>query len=133
MHSARAKPRVVLAEGDALHAAACRAFLVAEGIDCKIAISSLDCLEHLRQGRPDVLVLDADLPWGSVLGAEGKLDQVPVLVLADRPGLQRDRGLIAGESAFLLKPVSPVALTATVTGILAGCRTRRPAVSRWRA
>ena len=28
----------------------------------------LECLAQLRQWRPDVLVLDADLPWGSGLG-----------------------------------------------------------------
>jgi DNA-binding response OmpR family regulator len=114
------KPRVLLAEADGLHAAACRAFLSAEGVECHVVASGLDCLAYLRQSRPEVLVLDADLPWGSGLGEltglrEEGLADLPVVLLTDRPGRLAEE--MSG-AVVLLKPVTPLRLTATIVGIL---------------
>jgi DNA-binding response OmpR family regulator len=121
------KPRVLLAESDALHAAACRAFLSAEGIECAAVTSGLDCLAYLRQNRPDLVVLDVDLPWGSGLGVlaelrEEGLADLPVVLLTDGPD-QIDEQLGGGlpGAIILLKPLSPLRLTAHLVGILDGC------------
>jgi DNA-binding response OmpR family regulator len=119
------KPRVLMAASDPLHAAACRTFLMAEGIDCKTVLSGLECLAWMRQDRPDVLVLDVDLPWGSGLGVatvlceENVLGDLPVLFLADRPGRLTEAGLTGCNSFLLFKPVSPLTVTAAVAGIVA--------------
>jgi DNA-binding response OmpR family regulator len=124
------KPRVLMAASDPLHAAACQTFLKAEGIDCKTVHSGLDCLAWMRQNQPDVLVLDVDLPWGSGLGVlavlleENGLGGIPVLFLADRPGQLSEAGLTGFNSFLLLKPVSPLTVTAAVAGIVAVCMGR---------
>jgi len=119
------KPLVLMAASDPLHAAACRTFLMAEGIDCKTVYSGLDCLTWMRQYQPNVLVLDVDLPWGSGLGVvavlleENGLGDLPVLFLADRPGLLAEAGLTGFNSFLLFKPVPPLTVSAAVAGIVA--------------
>ncbi len=117
------KPQVLIAETDSLHAAACRAFLAVEGVDCQVVSTGLECLEALRRQCPDVLLLDLDLLWGSGLGVlsilhdEEELVDLPVLVMTDRPGRLVEVGL-TGHEIILLPPVSPLTVNTAVVEIL---------------
>jgi Response regulator receiver domain len=131
------KPRILIAEADALHAAACRAFLTAEGVECETVHSGLDCLAWMRQKHADALVLDMDLPWGSGLGVlevlreENRLANTPVVFLLDWPihapgrgdGIAALKGRYALEPhltgvrmGLLFKPASPLTVTAALVG-----------------
>jgi len=120
------KPHVLIAETDSLHAAACRAFLAVEGVECEVVSTGLDCLAAIRNQCPDVLLLDLDLLWGSGLGVlailrqEEKLAEVPVLVMTDRPGQLVEVGL-TGREIILLRPVTPLTVTLAVVEILHNC------------
>ena len=107
--------RVLLTDADTILLSIYQAFLVDQRIVVRTASTGLQCLEVLRQWRPDVLVLDADLPWGSglcvlaLMHEDPTLPRVPVLLLASR--------LPAGEEAvpirdyaLLIKPVSTTVL-----------------------
>jgi CheY-like chemotaxis protein len=58
-----------------------RRFFTRQGWRVETSQGGLDCLARLRQGSPQLLVLDAHLPWG---GADGLL-----AVMRDDPGLAR--------------------------------------------
>ena len=68
----------------------CRAAWAFEEAGCEVlpAVSSADCLDRLRDARPDLLVLLPPLRWPAVadvvnaLGAEPATRRVPVLILA---------------------------------------------------
>jgi CheY-like chemotaxis protein len=52
------------------------------------ANSAIDCIEKMRQGRVDLLILEAPLPWGgsegvlAVLQTEASWRSVPVILVA---------------------------------------------------
>ena len=114
--------RVLIADSDEMLLAAYRAFLAGEGVDVRTAANGLDCLEGLRRGRPDVLVLDPDLGWGSgldVLAVMGEdVPAVPVLILTSRPEQVAESAVSLRDYALLIKPVPP-AVVAGVIGTLA--------------
>jgi len=118
------KSMVLIAETDVLHAAACRAFLAVDGVECRVVTSGLDCLACLREQCPDVLVLDVDLPWGSGLGVlavlreEAHLAHLPVVVLTDRPGRLVEAGLACNPIVLLIRPVAPATVTMAIVEIL---------------
>ena len=79
--------RVLLTDADPVLLSIYRAFLVDQRIEVHTAANALDCLEELWQCRPDVLVLDADLPCGSglavlvLMSEDITIPAVPVLLL----------------------------------------------------
>jgi DNA-binding response OmpR family regulator len=83
--------RVLLAIADGALLEAYRDSLTTDGFTVATAADALECVSRLRGCRPDVLVLDPDLPWG---GGEGVMAMtyedpdvpfVPVLALAAQP------------------------------------------------
>jgi CheY-like chemotaxis protein len=120
--------RVLIADPDEMLLAAYRAFLAGEGVDVRTVTNGLDCLDALRRGQPDVLVLDPDLPRGSgldVLAVLGEnIPPVPVLILTSHPERVTESGVPLRDYALLIKPVPP-AVVAGVMGTLAESRWSR--------
>jgi CheY-like chemotaxis protein len=114
--------RVLLTDADTLLLSIYRAFLADERLEVRTAATAPDCLEQLRRWRPDVLVLDADLPRGSGLGVlallreDPTLAPVPVLLLASAS----IEDVFLADCAVLLKPVAATVLADVIRG-LAGC------------
>jgi DNA-binding NtrC family response regulator len=82
--------RILLADSDARVAELTRDYLARCGYDVATCGDALSCAEQLHRSRPDVLVLDPDLPWGQGAGvlalmADGELPAVPVVMLAAGP------------------------------------------------
>ena len=105
--------RILLADPDAPVVALHQSFLTRRGYAVAACADGLGCLELLRGFRPDLLVLDPDLPWGRGEGilslmADGDVPAVPVvLVSADlcpHPLVPPGRCPVR---AFLPKPVPP--------------------------
>jgi DNA-binding response OmpR family regulator len=109
--------RVLIADPDVPLLASYREVLSREGFEVATATNGLDCVAELRSFRPDVLVLEPDLPWGwgaGVLAAmreEYDVPLVPVLVLSarhDPESLFRVAALPIHE--VQVKPLAPLLL-----------------------
>jgi DNA-binding response OmpR family regulator len=105
--------RIILADPDARLLATHHSFLAQHGYEVAVCSDALACLELLRSFRPDLLVLNPDLPWGQGEGVlclmrDGDAPTVPVVLVSDRPGPQRrfPVGRFPIRS-FLPKPVAP--------------------------
>ncbi len=86
--------RIVLADRDAGLLADHGTFLARQGYEVAVCSDALACLELLRSFRPDLLVLDPDLPWGQGEGLlslmrDGDAPTVPVVVMSDHPAPPR--------------------------------------------
>lgn len=115
--------RVLLTNADSILLSMYQAFLVDQQMTIRTASTALQCLEVLRQWRPDVLVLDADLPWGSGLGVLAVMREdptapvVPVLLLAAEEDVADEANSIR-DCVVLIKPV-PTKVLADVIHLLA--------------
>jgi DNA-binding response OmpR family regulator len=117
--------RVLLADRDEDLLILYREFLLQKGFDVLTAQDGIDCVDKLRTFRPEVLVLDPELPWG---GAEGVLAMiyedpevpfVPVMVLADEPDPEGRCSLGSFPvSSYRVKPVMPADLAMSVRRLL---------------
>jgi DNA-binding response OmpR family regulator len=103
-----------------------RESLLQEGFQLVAAESGLECLARLREGVPDVLVLEPQLPWGdgeevlAIMGEDPELAIVPVMVLTSC----RDVNLLKAVARFpvsdyQLKPLAPDRLAERLRAILA--------------
>ncbi|MFD3513034.1 response regulator transcription factor [Streptomyces sp. NPDC058657] len=121
---------VIIAEDDEKQAELLRRYLEREGHHVTAVGDGLATLEAVRQGEPDLLVLDVMMPRADgldvvrVLRAEQR--EVPVLMLTAR-STEDDLllGLDLGADDYVTKPYSPRELMARVRTLLR--RTRRPA------
>jgi len=115
--------RVLLTDADTLLLSIYRTFLVDQDIEVRTASTALECLEELRQWRPDVLVLDVDLLWGSGLGVLALMREdpdvpvVPVLLLAAESAVAADSVLIRG-CTLLFKPVPTTVLVNAIRALV---------------
>lgn len=86
------RTRVLIAAPDAGLLARYRTALGDRGFEVDTAASGIDCLSRLRQFRPDVLVLQPDLPWGQGEDVLARMHQdadvrpIPVIVLSTQAG-----------------------------------------------
>ncbi len=109
--------RVLLADADWKLLSRYEFFLEESGLEVAIASTALQCVELLRDFEPDVLVLEAELPWGQgdgvldVMQTEPDVPVRPVIVLSSLPeakGLHRVGAIEVAE--YHQKPLTPKAL-----------------------
>ena len=118
--------RVLLTDADTLLLSLYRASLVGQQIDIRTASTGLACVELLRRWRPDVLVLDADLPSESgldvlaVMREAANVPVVPVLLLAAESTIAAEAALIH-DAVVLLKPVSSAVLLNAIRDLVRTC------------
>jgi CheY-like chemotaxis protein/anti-anti-sigma regulatory factor len=80
--------RVLLADPDEKLLVSNRVFLSRHGFEVATATNGLECLEKLRDFRPDVLVLEPEMSWGqgddvlALMEEESDVPRVPVLILS---------------------------------------------------
>jgi CheY-like chemotaxis protein len=58
------KATVLLAEADRALSAVCGRFLTRWGYFVEVVASGLECISRLGARRPDLLILDVEMPWG---------------------------------------------------------------------
>lgn len=73
--------RVLIADPDESLLAMYRELLSREGFEVVTATTGLECVARLREQRPDVLVLEPQLPWGGGDGVLATMREVPDLAL----------------------------------------------------
>jgi DNA-binding NtrC family response regulator len=87
------KHRFLIADRDPRVREECRRFLAAHGHDVRVAADALQCLAHLQEGWPTVLVLDPKIAWGGGAGLlEWLRDEMPrariTIVLANGDAIE---------------------------------------------
>ena len=131
--------RLIVADSDESILERCKEYCSLNGIAMRTARGGVECLAELRRSTPDVLVLDAELPWGggdgvlAVMGEDDSLARIPVVVLS------RETGVAPGPGRFppnvvgqLVKPLDVATLLESATSA-ADCGElfpRRPVIQR---
>ena len=87
------------------------------------AVSGQDCLDKIKQGEPDALLLDVTMPgmdgW-EVCRRIREFSAIPIIMLTARAqASDREMGVTVGASAYVTKPVSLKALEAEVRALVA--------------
>ncbi|GAU65757.1 putative two-component response regulator [Streptomyces sp. NBRC 110611] len=129
--------RVLIADDDALVRAGIRAIVEASE-EITVTAEARDggeAIDQVRRGRPDVVLMDIEMPGCDGLTATrhllGQPDPPKVLVLTTF-GMDENitAALCAGASGFLLKQLSPEQLIHAVCTVAAGGTVLSPTVTR---
>jgi CheY-like chemotaxis protein len=112
--------RVLIADPDSSLALLYAEVLERSGYEVKLTTSGLDCLARLRSFRPDVLVLDPNLPWGGgdgvlALMQEESLEDAQVILLSAVPAALAGCGARVRSRQFT--PLTPLRLVGIVREI----------------
>ncbi len=114
--------RILVVDDDPMVATTIQRVLLPEGYDVDVALGGAAALDHARDQRPDLVVLDLMMPGVDglevcrQLRADGNL---PILMLTARSGTaDRVRGLDTGADDYLVKPFAYAELLARVRALL---------------
>jgi PleD family two-component response regulator/EAL domain-containing protein (putative c-di-GMP-specific phosphodiesterase class I) len=127
--------RILIVDDDAPQALFAQAILRRAGMETKILGESLAVLEELDRFRPDLLLLDLNMPdcdgfelTALVREHDGYVNTPIVFLSGDQDEERQFAALDAGGDDFLVKPIRPTHLVAAVTN-----RVRRARVAASRA
>ena len=115
------KKRILAVDDDLAALRALRQILTQKGYDVAVAASGDEALEWLRQGTPDLVILDVAMPGLSGLETcrrirtDPRFRETPVIFLTAKGMLsEMAEGLEAGSDLYLVKPVLASRLVALV-------------------
>ncbi len=121
------QPAILIVGGDEALNMSVKAHLESCGgeyaVDCVKDASG--CLNYLREKKPDLILLDTELPDADGFAIRARLKatdakDVPVIYLAGKPGydMARKTAMLAADD-FIVKPVNPPELILRIQKILA--------------
>jgi DNA-binding response OmpR family regulator len=117
---------ILIADDDELIAELASQVLIDAGHACGWVTSGEDCWTLLQRRRPDVLLLDQNMPGISGISLLRKIRQspqfydLPVLMFTVMSGAQDEaQASYAGAQGFIRKPFDPRGLTGRVQRVLA--------------
>lgn len=103
-----------------------------EGFQVETAVDGQDCLDRVREVKPDVITLDVMMPrldgWvtASRLRADAETAHIKVVLITARAQQEdRERGLGIGVDAYLTKPFDPAELIQVVRDLADKARSER--------
>jgi CheY-like chemotaxis protein len=105
------KPKVLVIEDDEYSRDALAHLLVAEGYEAQSANDGESGLEKAHEMRPDVIVLDLNLPGIDgkrvieMIRQDGPLRMVPILVVTGDEDKEAQAAVDTGADGYLTKPV----------------------------
>lgn len=102
-----------------------RLMLVRAGFDVSEAEDGFDALDKLKDGSPDVMILDVMMPGidgfsvCETVRAAPSTSELPIIMLSAKTDLESvNKGLRLGANKYLTKPISPDELTRQVRDVL---------------
>lgn len=102
-----------------------RLMLVRAGFDVVEAEDGFDALDKLKDGRPDVMILDVMMPGidgfsvCETVRAAPSTAELPIIMLSAKTDMESvNKGLRLGADKYLTKPISPEELTRQVRDVL---------------
>lgn len=102
-----------------------RLMLVRAGFDVLEAEDGFDALDKLKDGSPDVMILDVMMPGidgfsvCETVRAAPSTSELPIIMLSAKTDLESvNKGLRLGANKYLTKPISPDELTRQVRDVL---------------
>ncbi|MFH0811057.1 MAG: HD domain-containing phosphohydrolase [Pseudomonadota bacterium] len=108
-----------------------REVLEAAGFSCLEAEDGYRCLKALRSLRPDVILMDINMPYmdgyeaAARIKGLGATKTIPIIAVTGEGGeRQKERCLAAGCDGYLSKPFDPDGLLATIEAAVNGKRER---------
>jgi len=121
------KPLILLAERDAYAAEFAEYLLRTEGYDVSLATDAKQARMLFAERAPDLVVIDLLISGGAGFRLCGELKaESPAQVLAVASIDAADEALAVGASAFLRKPLEPLALASMVRDLLGTSALARP-------
>jgi PAS domain S-box-containing protein len=114
-------PVVLIAEDNLANQTVYADYLIAKGYRVSVAANGLEALDRARETRPDLILMDIQMPRLDGLEAirriraDPNLQAIPIIALTAlaMPG-DRERCLAAGANDYLTKPVSLILLARTL-------------------
>jgi CheY-like chemotaxis protein len=132
-YTAGVRPTILLVDDYADVLPAWEAFLHAEGFDVLTAATGRDALSRATSERPDLVILDLDLPdmpgcdVAQALRSHADTRHIPLIAATGYShGSQLDRARVSGFDAIIVKPCDPVALVAEIRRLLPTDRSSIP-------
>ncbi len=120
--------RILLADPDLELLSSYREFLSCHGHQVEVAATGSECLAKLQIFRPDVLILEPQIPWAEAdeasFGISGR-EPPPVTVIVLSASVEPDSLFhVKGFSvrAYYVKPIAPEDLDACIRRLLEGGR-----------
>lgn len=108
-----------------------RLMLVRAGFEVVEAEDGYDALDKLKEGEPDVMILDVMMPGidgfhvCETVRATPNTSELPIIMLSAKTDLASvDKGLRLGANKYLTKPISPEELTRQVRDVLQNSNSR---------
>ena len=116
--------RVLVTEPDFELAETYEAFLTRKGFEVLIAANGQQCIDCLRDGTSDVLILETDLPDGCASEIQHSMrdhsDSTPVVIVTRR---ESSVGLLPAKAIFV-KPVAMQELCQTIKIVVVSTKTK---------
>jgi CheY-like chemotaxis protein len=100
------------------------AFLESEGYSVDVANTASVALERMQLQRPDLVLLDVMMPMMDgyeltrIIRQDSKLKAIPVVLITAYPQMCRIKGLAAGATDFVRKPIDFEQLHSLIQRIL---------------
>jgi two-component system cell cycle response regulator DivK len=118
-------PKILLVDDNAVSRELLRYVLKPLGLEIVEAASGLEALERIAEERPDVVLLDLDMPGLDGYGVLQEVRRQPewaglrvVAVTAYAMRSDRDKALSAGFDGYLTKPINAVQVREYVEDLL---------------
>lgn len=114
--------RVLLVDANREHAAQCGRWLMEQGMTARLSFDAQSALSAAVEFRPDIAVVDFDLPDArgfelvQILHQQPEFATLPVVLFADEEDdTQRFDAIAAGADEVLVKPLKPRHLVSVIT------------------
>ena len=124
--AARGAPQILLAEDNETNIVSITDYLEAKGFDVRVARDGVEALEALRAERPDLVLMDMQMPRMDGMEAmqriraDAALRDLPIIALTALAMTgDKERILEAGADEYASKPVHMKQLVATMKALLA--------------
>ncbi|MEO8369574.1 MAG: response regulator [Candidatus Solibacter sp.] len=119
----REKPEIIIADDDVHVRAVVRSALQSIGMECHLAANGTEAISMIRELRPDIAVLDVNMPGSDGFEVLSAIRQsgIPVkVIMLTAHQHERDvlRGFELGADDYVVKPFNPLELAARIKRLL---------------